>query len=403
MKIAKKALTVILSVSLATSCLWMVPSSAKSVDNATIKSYEDQLAENREEQKKYQAELNSLSDQLSDALAYKTALDNSLSTTSEQKIILESMIVELEEQLLKLTEDEENLKVQIENKKQKFLDRMAAQQETGNASYLELILGATDMTTFLSNYDYVSSVLEYDQEIIASLLADKEALAKTKKELETTIEAKKSSITQLETEETYYKSLITKQETLINKINSDTALQQQMYNSLLAQEDEFEQSIQDAIKRHEELEKQQQPTVKPPILSPAPNVTNDGNFMWPLTTGVISSSFGGRRLANGDTSYHYATDIACPTGTPIYASNSGTVVSSAWHDSYGNYVLVDHGNGIATLYAHMSLRTCTAGQTVSKGDMIGQVGNTGYSFGSHLHFEYRINGQRVDPENYVSR
>ena len=100
--------------------------------------------------------------------------------------------------------------------------------------------------------------------------------------------------------------------------------------------------------------------------------------------------------------YHAATDNAAPHGTEIYASNGGVVLRSEWHDSYGYYVLIDHGNGISTLYAHMSLLNVSAGQTVSQGQVIGYVGNTGYSFGAHLHFEYRINGERVDAEQYVA-
>ena len=156
------------------------------------------------------------------------------------------------------------------------------------------------MTTFLSNYDYVSSVLEYDQQVIASLLESKEELKKTRSEYDASIQAKKTSLSQLEEEQLANEALLEAQDAIINKINADAGLKQEIFNKLQAEEAGFEQSIQDAIKRQEEelkqqqqQQQQQQSTVKPPVLQPAPNVSNDGSFMWPLTTGVISSSFGG--------------------------------------------------------------------------------------------------------------
>ena len=96
-------------------------------------------------------------------------------------------------------------------------------------------------------------------------------------------------------------------------------------------------------------------------------------------------------------------DTAIAYGTPIYASNDGTVLKAESHSSYGYYVLIDHGQGRSTLYAHCSSLATVAGQTVSKGQVIGYVGSTGFSTGNHLHFEFRINGNRTNPLNYVQK
>ena len=129
-----------------------------------------------------------------------------------------------------------------------------------------------------------------------------------------------------------------------------------------------------------------------------------GTGGWPLQAGVyyyVSSEFGWRVLW-GSNDFHLGIDLACANGTEIYAYNAGTVVKSEWHDSYGNYVLVDHGGGISTLYAHMSSRVAQAGDYVAAGQLLGYVGMTGSASGYHLHFETRENGSVVNPRNYLA-
>ena len=124
-----------------------------------------------------------------------------------------------------------------------------------------------------------------------------------------------------------------------------------------------------------------------------------GTFKWPLPyTKVISSPFASRWG-----SFHGAIDISNGrvNGKPIIASDGGKVIEAGWHNSYGYYVLIDHGNGFKTRYAHCGSLNVKVGQKVAQGEYIADVGNTGYSFGAHLHFEVILNGQLVDPMNYV--
>lgn len=115
-------------------------------------------------------------------------------------------------------------------------------------------------------------------------------------------------------------------------------------------------------------------------------------------SGTVSSRFGVRGGAT-----HKGLDIAAPKGTPIYAAASGTVITSAygWNGGYGNYVVINHGNGINTAYGHCSSLVAKVGQTVNAGDLIAYVGNTGDSYGNHLHFEIRVNGVAQNPQNYL--
>jgi len=129
-----------------------------------------------------------------------------------------------------------------------------------------------------------------------------------------------------------------------------------------------------------------------------------GLMQWPLEAGVsyyVSSEYGWRTLY-GVEDFHLAIDIACDSGTNVLAAAGGVVLRSEYHASYGNYVLIDHGNGLSTLYAHMSSNNVSVGETVYAGQLIGWVGLTGNTFGYHLHFETRENGSTVNPRNYIA-
>jgi murein DD-endopeptidase MepM/ murein hydrolase activator NlpD len=139
------------------------------------------------------------------------------------------------------------------------------------------------------------------------------------------------------------------------------------------------------------------PSSTSPSGGPAPS---SAGLIWPVD-GPIASPFGPRCLPNGDCSFHPGIDIAAPTGTPIHAAAAGTVIYAGWMEGYGNLTVIDHGNNLATAYGHQSSIGVSVGQTVAQGQVIGAVGCTGYCFGPHLHFEVRVNGEPVNPLNYL--
>ena len=139
--------------------------------------------------------------------------------------------------------------------------------------------------------------------------------------------------------------------------------------------------------------------------TPAPEPSSGGGtsssgLIWPVS-GPIVSPYGPRCLPNGDCSFHPGIDIGASTGTPIRAAAAGTVIYAGWMDGYGNLVVIDHANGLATAYGHQSSIAAGNGASVAQGQVIGYVGCTGYCFGPHLHFEVRVNGTPVDPLGYL--
>lgn len=132
---------------------------------------------------------------------------------------------------------------------------------------------------------------------------------------------------------------------------------------------------------------------------PAGPIRGGGRFIWPVN-GTVTSGFG-YRVGPGITRFHQGLDIGAPSGTPIRAAGGGTVILAGWTGGYGNYTCIDHGGSVSTCYGHQSAIHVSVGQRVSQGQVIGLVGNTGYSFGAHLHFEVRVNGVATQPLNYL--
>ena len=153
----------------------------------------------------------------------------------------------------------------------------------------------------------------------------------------------------------------------------------------------------------EELRKQEEAARQQPNPGGGP-IYGSGSYIWPVDSTTISSDYGYRIHPIFNTErFHAGVDINANSGDPIYAADSGTVAIATYSSSYGYYVVINHGGGNSTLYAHMSSMAVSAGDTVTQGQVIGYVGSTGWSTGPHLHFETRSGGSTVDPMTYFSR
>lgn len=270
---------------------------------------------------------------------------------------------------------------------------MRVSYENSDMSYIAMFFGAESLTDFLMAIDNAASILEYDSRMLQQY-NDKKA------ELEETVAAHTESknaldalLKQLAADKEELQKEVEVCDTLISDKMTTIEKEQEILEKLESDKEAFAEKLDAYI---EELEKKNGVT----------QVVAEGEFIWPLPVSCtrVTSPFGWRSDPfTGEKSYHSGIDIADKKGTPIYASNNGTVIISTTDGSYGKYILIDHGGGIYTCYAHCSKLLVSAGDYVNKGDQIAEMGSTGRSTGTHLHFEVREGKNRVSPFNYVTK
>lgn len=363
-------------------------SHAATINDSNVQSIEDKIADLQNTQDELQSKIASVKNEAAKASEYKQYMDSMVTATSQKMVLAEQLVDELTTKIAdsetKIAETEES----IAKSKEKLIERMRYAQENGTVGELELLLDSDGLSDFLTRLDRVSAMMEYDRELISGYTADKESLEQYRETLEASKELQSSTLLQLESDKESYEAASAEKANYMNALAADKEAYEAEYQKALAAEEELNAELTAYIQKMQEQNQ----------------VVPSGEGMirpLPVGVGYISSHFGWRTL-NGASDYHQATDMPCASGTSIFAADSGKVLRAEWHWSYGNYILIDHGGGISTLYAHCSGLNVSAGQTVNKGDVIGFVGETGYAFGAHLHFEVRVNGTRVDPEGYVN-
>lgn len=385
-----RVLSAALAAVLTAALLVMAPAPGNSAraENAQVKKYEDQISELEQTKKELQRKISSVQDEADQTAEYKQNLDSLVYTLSQKIAISQSLLDELETRIEETKASIEEKETTIQETFAKFQERMRMSYEEGSVSYLSMLLGADSVSDFLSRMDRINSMLEYDKTMMDQYKAEKEDLERERDNLEASISLQKSTLETMEADKAESEQLSAQAASYYESLKDDEAAYLSQYEAAKAEEDKLDQELAAYLKNLQAQNSSQ--------------VTADGEFMWPLPVGqgYISCYFGESDPAGRP---HYAVDTAIAYGTPIYASNDGTVLKAESHSSYGYYVLIDHGQGRSTLYAHCSSLATVAGQTVSKGQVIGYVGSTGFSTGNHLHFEFRINGNRTNPLNYVQK
>lgn len=306
----------------------------------------------------------------------------------------------LDEYAVKISQKEGEIataETDIENKYQELLGRLSfVYEEENRENYLDMVFNADSLSDAMLTAERVGSMLDFDNSLMSELSAKLELLKSEKTALETTKaeqEALKVSLTEKEKELEKQKADV---ENYIKQLEQDEASYQAEYEKAKAAEQKANSDIERLLKAREEQQRAAE--------GGGSFTYTGGTFSWPVPASYsrVSSGYGWRVLW-GRMDFHLGIDIPVPYGTNIFASKAGTVVTATWHYSYGNYVLIDHGDGSATLYAHNSKLLVSAGDTVDQGTPIARAGSTGSSTGNHLHFEVRLGGSTVDPLNYVSR
>ena len=387
-----------------------IEANASAAADAATQSYQDQIAELEAQQEELRQQINDLSDQQANAMDIKANMDALAGVTGKKIEAAEALSEQLASQIADLEEKISAKEAEIESTKELYRRQIVLAYEMGDTSYLDLILGAEDMGTFLSNMDNVSNMLAYENDLRVKYENEKAELEQSKSSLVAATELQETVLSDLEADKAEYEVLADQQATIINSLQDDISAANEAYEAAKAAENQLDQELQAMlyqIAEQERLLEEQRRAEEAARAAAAAAEQQDNDDQQDDGTGTdadnvfVGGGFGWRTLG-GYSDYHRGVDIPAPYGTPIHASKGGQVLTATGHGSYGNYVLIDHGNGEATLYAHMSSLGCYAGQYVNQGDVIGYVGSTGYSTGNHLHFEVRIAGEAQNPLNYVS-
>ena len=356
-----------------------------------VDELENQLDELENQQEQAEAQRKNLEAQLE-------AIDAELDVIDQQLAYYDQQIAAYDSQIAEKEAEHEQAKAREAEQYQLFCERVRAMEEAGNVSYLAILFNASDFSDLLDRAFMVGEIVDYDQAIMDQLTATRLEIEQIMSELETARaeqqaarDDQQAARDQQQAARDAQAAKVAEAQALVAEINADT----DEVNRQLDAENEAMAEVNAEIERKQkELEAQRQEN----------NVVIDtgSGYHWPLPGHYrLTSAFGYRiHPITGKAHSHTGIDIPAPGGTGIEACMGGQVVTSAYHSSYGNYVVIDHGGGTSTLYAHMSQRLVSEGEIVSQGQVIGLVGTTGSSTGNHLHLEVRVGYQRIDPESW---
>ena len=380
-----------------------IPTTASAVTQSEINGLKSQKAALSEQSASYEATISSLKNKKNAQVELKTALDSKLALTNQQIMNLEEQIKLHDALIERKTQEVGEAQVTADEQLEKYKKRVRAMEESGRYNYVEVLFGANSIGEFLSLIDDIGDIMKSDKELEdsykESVVNLKEAKAEYE-EVQTELKQNKVECAQLKDQ---LQVDITQAAAVITSLQADINENASVLSELDSQESALQSQIQAKVNQLNEQKKAEEEANRNNNNggSSGGSTTGTGNLVWPSYCTYISSRQGPRvHPITGEYKNHGGTDIAASYGSAIYAADSGRVVSSSdgWNGGWGNYVMIDHGNGMQTLYAHMSSRAVSVGQTVSRGQTIGYVGSTGMSTGPHLHFEMYVNGSRIDPQ-----
>lgn len=392
---AKRLVSLLMAVVCAFSISVTALTPAYAVSKADIDALKRDQAALDKKKKNLQSKLNELSRDRSKILEQRKLLDSQAALTAQEITNVEKQISQyaalIAQSLAELAEAEAQEEAQYEL----FCERVRAMEKESKLDYWSVLFHANSFSDLLSRMDDVNDIMNADQRIIddlramqADITARKEALESNKRESEAakaTLVSKKKSLDNQRAEAV----------SLMKSLDSSKAEYQAVYDELEAEEERVQKRIVALSKKLAEEQAAQN--------GGKPSNAALGGYIWPVSSHYVSSPYGKRPSPGGIGSrFHKGMDIGrVGYTTEVHAAKAGTVIVSQYSSSYGNYVVVSHGSGNTTLYAHMSSRKVEVGKAVKQGDVLGITGSTGRSTGPHLHFEITENGQRINPAKYL--
>lgn len=353
-----------------------------------LSALQDKNNQLTQEQEKLEQQLEDARKNITDQESLKKALEANIKSVEEKIDNLNITILSYNEKIDLLTEEITQKEAEIEYDYQMLRNRLKILYMAGDASTLELLLGAKDFSDFIDKMTLVKTLSRSDQRLVDDLKIAIEEINQQKNKLSLDKQAVIESKNELELERGNLSALTAECDQLIAKLaDSVTDLEEKQHANQEAQK-----VLSDEIAAwHAKYIKENQISLS--------GITSDSTlYTWPAPGCTVVTAYW------GDSRNHKGTDITCngsSYGMPIVAAADGTVViankTDSWGSGWGYYIMIDHGGGFATQYAHCSYVAVNTGDTVKAGQIIGYIGNTGNSYGAHLHFECWYNGQRYDP------
>ena len=425
---------------------------------ATKTELEDKIDELDKQIAANKKKLESLKDKAESQKEYLDTLENQIETVEQKGISLQteinavdaeidalnkklkqlgSEIVIIEEDIDKTQKSINKTQKNINESSEQLAERLKAAYISGNQSTLKILMGADSLASFLTRLEMMKRQSESDKKIIEDFKAKVTKLKNEKAKLEedkASLDSKKTELDLKKDEKVEKKNVLTVRqkeykktmkdlekkydeiEVYIGELDKSSKAYKNYIKELEAERQKADAEIDKILKDYYATSNQQSTTLQGSNSNPTtkPNSSNGGGYnsnaswAWPLGSAscYISSHYGYRSASISGNSFHGGTDITGGgiSGKAVYATRAGRVISAVTSNSgYGIYVLIDHGDGYSSLYAHMSVRYVSTGDSVSKGQMIGRVGSTGNSTGPHLHFEIRYYGEKKNPMNFVKK
>ncbi|NBI68744.1 peptidase M23 [Pseudoflavonifractor sp. 60] len=365
---------------------------SSAVTQAEINALKGDASKLASQKKDIQAQLKAVQSDKNSAMTKKELLESQIDVIQQEIDNINAQIDMYDQLIVQKTGELAQAEADEAAQYDLFCRRIRYMEEQGETSYWSILFSSSNFSELLDNYMMIEEIIEYDNQVMDDLVA-----------LQERVKVEKNALEEAQAEQEAVKA---EQQSAQKELKDQEAEVDKLISEIKSQEDQLEAMETELNKAAKELDAQIKAKEKE-YAAQISQVKSESGFMWPLAASYnkLSSLYGNRKHpVTGKYGKHSGIDIPAPAGTPIYAAKSGVVITSEkgsgsyW--SFGNYVLIAHSDGTSTLYAHMSKRGCSKGQTVKQGDTIGYVGTTGRSTGNHLHFEIRVNGSRVDPVNY---
>ncbi len=332
-----------------------------------------------------------------DLTAFVQQLDGQLADIQEKIAQYNTMITDKEKEIEETARDLDEAQARQEQQYAAMKKRIQFMYERSDSFYMETLFGSNSIAGIVNRADYIEALSRYDREKLDEYVETRKYVELCKEELEVEKQVLDEAREAVKEEEANVNSLIGEKEAQIVSVSGDIANKEaaiKEYEDMIAQENAEIAALEKAVaEERARLEAE----------NAQARIYNGGMFAWPCPGYKrISDEYGNRmHPILGVEKFHNGLDMAASSGTPILAAYDGDVVAADYSGSMGNYIMINHGSGLYTIYMHCSALYVSKGQTVSKGQNIAAVGSTGRSTGPHLHFSVRLNGNYVSPWNYL--